>query len=144
MEELADAVGMTYGGLRTRLSNGMSVKDAVEHPKYISSSKAVECFGVRYNSYRDLCIKLGLCYNGLLLKLKSGKPLEQVVTEMLEYLSRANVVIKNLPDVHEFKLLSPLPYVIIKCGVCGRYVLLDLELAKTFSHSDKCKSYEWK
>lgn len=50
----------------------------------------------------------------------------------------------NRDSVGTAKLLCNGRYMLIKCTVCNKYVMLPVEDAKLFEHSDLCVKYEWK
>lgn len=144
MTALAEAVGMSVATLNSRLRRGWSIEMAVETPlisKTEIRGKVVIYGDKTYSSIAELCRELGVDKGLVHSRMSDGWTLE----EALETPRIINVssCIKSSPDIARASMLLKGKYFVITCAVCGRRVLLPLEEANKFVHSDNCKRNEW-
>lgn len=152
MRSLVDSLEISLSGLRHRMRNGLSLEEAVSEclkSKGFKGGRAkpVDHDGVVYPSLRVLCETRGLNYYTVNYRLTHGWSLRDALETPVRLNSSVNSdAIRKIccrKSIRSAHLVCDNKYVLIKCAVCGRSVMLNFADACSFEHSGMCEQFEW-
>lgn len=167
IQDLAEKMGVPYSLLRQCLCSCDSVESAIVEAKS-RQRKGISYKGKYYKSVSDLAKELGYSPGVLYKRLGIGLTIEEAVDiplgtslEQLQALRNEGKslqaaldilicdwefcipILRSQVDISSFKNICNGKFVLITCRVCGKNILLPIQEAIRFVHSDNCERNEW-
>lgn len=148
LHAVARATGVSYTRLYDRVvAHGWDLVRAIETPptqdisRRVFGAHKVEIGDKVFESKKLACLEYGVSYETVrkrMIKYNLSFEDALVMEPDLPSALRENVNIKR------YRQLSCGKYILLMCSVCGKSVLLPVNEAKSFEHSDKCTDFEWR
>lgn len=133
-----------YTAFVNRLRRGETVEAAVTTLLSWREQQGIDYDGNHYTSVTALAKQLGLSERIFRDQLDCYDSVQDAVSEtqriMGIHVARS---IRNRDDIACAKTQPGGRFILVTCKVCGRKVMLSLEEAKKFVHSDNCERNEW-
>lgn len=141
---LAKTVNMSCATLSSRIHRGMTIEEAVETPIIAQGEIPLLYKGVNYKSVSDLAEELDVPERILSEQLALFDSIEDAIVAVQKWKRvKTTRLILGRKDVAGLSTQVGGKYVLLTCKVCGRKVMLPLEDARRFVHSDDCIRNEW-
>lgn len=143
LRAFASAYNISYDWVCDKYHLGWSLDEIVERGlnRQTRTKQTYTYKGVDYRSVTDLARAVNMSFSSLQARLKSGKSVEEAVR--LPVRNEIYWSVTHRDDVLEVKSECGGRYALITCKVCNRKVMLPIEDARVFTHSDVCERYEW-
>lgn len=140
---LCSEFGVSYPAVRTRMSRmGMSLEEALNY-----EGAKVSYGGVVCKSRKELCNRLGLNYSTVSSIMKRNcVSLSEAIASL--GISESSAVFRStvarLPDAADARFVCDDKFVMVTCRVCNKVVMLSIDEAVDFRHSENCVKNEWR